>query len=213
MPIDWDADADFGSVVDTLETVRLVRRSSAAPSIDVAAWRFDSEAIALDDPPHGSITTAWTKTTDWQLPTPGDGIAPAVGDSIVDSEGRAGVVLSARWLRARTRWLCRTRRVELSGAQAELFDAETPAFAQHPFGRAFVGWRLLRPALPGVWLPGYEGFSLAERRRLLLDCGATLWPGDRLRSAQSGAFLIEEISAPRSPTGPQTLLVAPAEGK
>lgn len=188
MPLQWNAQGDFESVIDTLENVKLYRCKNGGSAEVLEGWRFE-EAV---DSPYDRGGAVRRHDVTWQLPIRTSEPPPEPGDVVIDGGGGCSIIRTVSRLRGGTRYTCATRRTEISPEFAERFDLERPILEVTSEGTEIVGWRVERTALVGCITSSDEidpqGSTAPSEVTVTLLEPLDVREGDRIRRHQGGVF-------------------------
>lgn len=208
MVVAWNASGDFQAVVDTLETVTIVRPGDPAESASLAAWRYEE---TTSTPWDGGDAVVETQTT-WQVPHGIDQAAPKVTERIMDASGRTWVIEQVERLRGSTRYLCEARETVLRRDRSEVFRVERSIWQEGSEAPELVGWAREEAILGTKRLLssdyGLSGSEVRRRYQIGLVGDIEIGLGHRI-IGQQGEILAVMVPSSRPSAG--SLLVLEAE--
>ncbi len=195
MAISIHAAEDFADVV-LGEEVTLYPRGSSDPAPVPNALRGPTSS-ALEDPDQSAVVAADTK---WSLQVAASHPDPQVGDALVDSNGRASVILRVQYSHLLNKWSLEARSLAIPPLFAESVSLQRPIVE----GGVTTGWRLVSMACPA--LVALESISVDDpnaadpvvstsyRVSFVEPVEATA--GDRFVTASGDAFLLADVELP-----------------
>lgn len=196
MPLSWDTEGDFDAVVDTLESVTLLRCGRAENAEAFRAWRFSETVVESGD----SLGVLRRVDVVWHTQYIAGELPPRPGDVVVDEADERCVVHSVNLLRGGTRYVCQSRRTEFAEGRGERFDVERAITEDSSEGTVLIGWRVTRPGVQG-WFdtpPAPGVASEGTQVRVLLLEPFAIEPGDRLRRHRGGVYEVLSHTPPAS---------------
>lgn len=204
MPISWNVEGDFDEVVDTLESVTLLRRGGDPAGELMRGWRYRQESSA----PVGAEGAVRLIDTTWQTPIEAGVRRPDPGDRLRDEAGVCTTVREVKRLRGGTRYSCLTRRVELAPLAAERFTRERPIYGGGSDGTAITGWEATTPTLVG-WLDRSRIDSGQASCEVVFRLPVSLATGDRVRDDRGILYQVTSVVGQDSVGDPFVAAVEP----
>lgn len=199
----FDPQGDLAQAADGLEAVTLYRRGVTAG----AAGQPVAHALRRGPGIRAAAASAGQATlgeTVWHLPAEELSQAPAIGDVILDGQGRRWTVLEVQSAALGSRWCCRTRWLALAFALDETLSVLKADYAKGQGGAAVAVWRVWRTGLrariqPLEAQPAMEHGArrAATRCRILLEENLLLDERHRVQSRDGKLYRVRRTIAPQ----------------
>ena len=194
MATDINAEADFLTLFEGVESVSLHRRQSLdVVSISTAGKQNCTSREA--SPSDGFVQQA---DAVWHLVMPPGEIPPQIGDVVLDSTGGRWTVLETEELPLLDRWRCETRDLSVAHGCLDRVDVERAVWGDLGSGPEIVDWRYAFTALPVRIQPdrvvvddSVTPSVTKEFFQILLGESILLEPDDRLVAADGTVYLLQ----------------------
>lgn len=184
-----DFATDFAEIVDGLEEVTLCRRDGVT-TVSVAAARRQRVNQREAEPSAGMVVES---NAEWHLAF-NEGVAPHVGDVVLDANGGRWTILTAEQLPMLARWKCATRDLRIAYGCGERVDIGRPVWSEGETPE-IVGWTYVATALPVRIQPISIGVDESEKGRatfrIILGESVALEPHDRFVAGDGAIYLLE----------------------
>lgn len=168
MAIDWNTAGDFSSVVDTLEPLILVRRTSTDEVAIPRAWRFGDQTAEGDTA--GGLVRRHDMV--WQFEWDENESPPQLGDRLVDQQGAWWTIRVMERHQGSSRWRATARNLAIAYGLDQLIAIEQGVWEEGDDGPELVGWQTVYPALRARLQPyqvNVEGEGSVATFHLLLE--------------------------------------------
>ncbi|QDT70474.1 hypothetical protein MalM25_34220 [Planctomycetes bacterium MalM25] len=194
MVISWSPSGDFSEVVDTLESVTILRCDRQGHAVQAEAWRFEEVRADSAQAP-GSL---WQTITTWQFSLPEVDVSPVPSDRLVDAQGRCATIRSARRQQGATRYVCETVRNVVTAKSRQVFDIQRPIVVNGQGGSTIEQWELAQTGVEGCF-PRRQEDPLEESPAIDI---ALVGPdevvvGARLLSRRGGEYAVTAVDMPK----------------
>jgi hypothetical protein len=186
---------DFAEIVDGLEEVTL-RRRDGLTTVAVVAARRQRVNQREGEPSAGTVVES---NAEWHLAF-AEGVAPHVGDVVLDADGGRWTILTAEQLPLLGRWKCATRDLRIAYGCGERVDIERPIWSEGETPE-IVGWTYVATALPvriqSLKISQPVSVSVDESEagratfRIILGESLALEPHDRFVAGDGAIYLLE----------------------
>jgi hypothetical protein len=157
MTTNFDPSNDLSLIADNVETVTLLRRGiipgdagaviqhalrRAVQSGEFAARNRDESRRYINSDGQCIATDA-----DWHLPAAELDKPPAIGDVILDGEGRRWTILEIKLIMLRTRWKCFAQELSITHGLDDTVDILKAEYAKSTAGAAEPTWQIWRTGI------------------------------------------------------------------
>jgi hypothetical protein len=139
MPIAFDPNGDFTSILDGGEPLTLLRRGSSNQVAVPIAWRY-SDHRREAEPSGGYVVET---DVEWQFEWPADTTLPELGDRLRDASGACYTILAVHRLQAGTRLKCETRSMRIAHGLDCVVDIQQAVWD----AGEITDWTTCRPAV------------------------------------------------------------------
>lgn len=211
MTTNFDPSDDFGLVADNTETVTLLRRGTtpgeagttilhalrrAAYSTEFAARNRNESVRFINN--DGQCIAA---DLDWHLPAAELDKPPAIGDAILDGDGRRWTILEIKLIMLRTRWKCFARELSIVHGLDDTVAILKADYAKSTAGAVEATWRILRTGvrarIQAVEVKvdvEHSAQCATSSYRIFLEEDLTLDHTHRVRGADGTVFQITNVT-------------------
>ncbi|TWT85588.1 hypothetical protein Pla123a_03950 [Posidoniimonas polymericola] len=190
-----NAEADFASVIDGLQSVTVQRE--AGGSVVVAAARLVSRAVGEEDSSGGGVLI---EDLVWDLPWPDGAASIDVGDEIEHGASGSCVVLRVEQRGPGVRYRCTARDVTISDATSVLVDLESPVWEDLGSGPEITGWTTIAADVPAHIQPAvvehdYSGDPTVSASTFTVSCEAVddLELCERVVAADGAEYRVDRV--------------------
>lgn len=189
MVMDWNTAGDFSSVVDTLEPLILVRRTSADEVAIPHAWRFADQTAESD------TAGGWVGRHDavWQFEWDDGEPLPELGDRLVDQHGESWTIRVMERHQGSSRWRIGARNLAIAYGLDRLIAIEQGVWEEGEEEPELVGWQTLYPALRARVQPyqvNVEGEGSVATFHVLLEESIPLDHRHRIVDAEGNHYRV-----------------------
>ncbi|MGW8256755.1 MAG: hypothetical protein ACWGMZ_04645 [Thermoguttaceae bacterium] len=211
MSSNFDPTADFSLIADQTETVTLFRRritpGDAGTTINHALRRAvnvaELAASNRNEVRRYINTDGQCLATDvnWHLPTDGLAEPPAIGDVILDGDGRRWTILSLQLIMLRTRWRCFSRDLRVAYGLDDTINILQAEYTKGEGGASEPTWRIWRTGVRARIQPvevevdvEHYARQVVESFRIYVQDDLLLDHTYRIQNAQGTVFQITAIT-------------------
>ncbi len=198
--MNWTTEGDFSGVIDTLEEITLLRKSTLEELIIPTAWRFHE----ISEEEAGTNGLVRRITSEWHLPIESGVNEPMISDRLLDGFGNCWTLTHIERLRGSTRFRCQARRVKIRPEESEWVDIEKAIWEEVDIDQVstlqITSWVIEFQALRGhLWrvstsTKGSFDETIVDRYRIAFTEPVAVTPHNRIRTHAGEIYRVVDQS-------------------